>query len=87
VFFLPRIATLCGAQFLSHTFVATTLAKIRLGKLCPGIKQALKVGPGALVCQKIGNYPKKDQSCGHNQNIGRVHFGSNPNNTQRTSQD
>jgi hypothetical protein len=32
-----------------------------------------------LACQIIGNYPNKDQSFGHDQNIGRASFGLNPN--------
>ena len=28
---------------------------------------------------KNGNHPNKDQSLGHDQNFGKVHFGHNPN--------
>jgi hypothetical protein len=31
-----------------------------------------------LASQKVGNYPNKNQSFGHDQKIGRVCFGSNP---------
>src|SRR4051812_10904623 len=31
---------------------------------------------------KNGNHPNKDQSLGHDQNFGKVHFGHNPNTPQ-----
>jgi hypothetical protein len=39
----PTFATLCGFSFLSQTFIATVLAKFRLGKVRLGTKHALFV--------------------------------------------
>jgi hypothetical protein len=38
--YLPTFATLYGFNFVSQTFVAATLAKLRLGKVWLGTKQA-----------------------------------------------
>jgi hypothetical protein len=43
VIFLPTFTTLCGFQNSSHTFMAATLAKVRLGKLWLETKQALHI--------------------------------------------
>jgi hypothetical protein len=43
VIFLPIFATLCGVQFLSHTFVVVTLANHWLRKMWLGTKHLLNM--------------------------------------------
>ena len=47
-----------------------------------GKKNELELARVHWHAKKNGNHPNKDQSLGHDQNFGKVHFGHNPNTPQ-----
>jgi hypothetical protein len=66
---LPKfwLANILVELFLAHKFGQHWL------------KNELVFIVGHWQAKKVSNYPNKNQSFGHDQKIGRVCFGSNPN--------
>ncbi len=74
VWFVPKVAPSKHwlAKILVEVLVSHDLADI-------GKKNELELARVHWHAQKNGNHPNKDQSLGHDQNFGQVHFGHNPN--------
>ena len=77
VWFVPKVAPSKHwvAKSLVEVLVAHDLADI-------GKKNELELARVDWHAKKNGNHPNKDQSFGHDQNFGKVHFGHNPNTPQ-----
>ena len=77
VWFVPKVAPSKHwvAKILVELLVAHDLADISK-------KNELELARVHWHAKKNGNHPNKDQSLGHDQNFGKVHFGHNPNTPQ-----
>ena len=77
VWFVPKVAPSKHwvAKILVEVLVVHDLADI-------GKKNELELARVHWHAKKNGNHPNKDQSLGHDQNFGKVHFGHNPNTPQ-----